>query len=131
MTCSGRVARLAGLVVVYALGARGARAQTLPYEPIAFAGGRVTLGGDISAAMAPADPGFFNYTDYEHSALRMLRIDVSGMVKAGDHIAVLGELRTENLGSPRPYALYVRIRPWTRSGLNHTKEIKCTSRNFF
>ncbi len=106
-------ARVAGLVVVCAIGA-GARAgaQTLPSGPIVI-GDRLTVGGNVSASMAPEDPGFFNYTDYEHSALRLLQIDVSAMFKAGDHVAFLGELRTENLDRPLPYALYVRIRPWT------------------
>jgi hypothetical protein len=90
-----------------------AGAQGLPAEPIAIADGRVTLGGGISAAVGPEDDGFFNYTDYAHSALRMLRIDLSAAVKAGPHFALLGEIRTENFGQIRPYALYVRIRPWT------------------
>ena len=34
------------------------------------ADGRVTVGGDVSASFGSDDPGFFNYTDYEHSALR-------------------------------------------------------------
>src|SRR5207245_10928660 len=58
-------------------------------------------------------PGFFNYTDYDHSALRMLRVDVMASLNAGDHFAFLGELRTENVEGLVPYALYVRIRPWT------------------
>ena len=90
-----------------------ADAQVLPSEPIAFADGRVTVGGDIAATIGPDDPGFFNYTDYHHSALRLLRIDVSAAVKAGPHFAFLGEIRTENLGQVRPYAAYARIRPWT------------------
>jgi hypothetical protein len=90
-----------------------AGAQTLPSEPISIAGGRVTLGGDVSATVGPEDPGFFTYTDYGHSAMRMLRLDLSGAVKAGPHFTLLGELRSENLEQVRPYALYVRIRPWT------------------
>jgi hypothetical protein len=115
MKSLGGAAWLAGLVAVYALGAgAGVTAQTLPSEPIVLADGHITLGGDISASIAPEDPGFYNYTDYEHSALRMFRIDVTAMVKAGDHLAVLGEVRSENVQSPQPYALYVRLRPWTR-----------------
>ena len=95
-----------------------AGAQGLPSEPVAFAGGRVTVGGDIAATVGPHDDGFFNNTDYNHSALRMLRIDVSAAVKAGPHIAVLGEIRTENFGRVRPYAAYVRIRPWTSRNLD-------------
>jgi hypothetical protein len=109
-------ARLAWLLVACACGTAGA--QSLPSEPIALAGGRVTVGGDVSASFGSVDPGFFNYTDYEHSALRMLRVDVSAAVKAGPHFTLLGELRSENLGSVHPYALYVRIRPWTARDLD-------------
>ena len=84
----------------------------VPSEPIAFAGGRVTIGGDVSATYGSTDPGWFNYTDYEHSALRMLRIDVSAAVRAGAHVTLLGDVRTENLGLLRPYGFYARIRPW-------------------
>jgi hypothetical protein len=47
-----------------------ARAQTLPSEPIVFGDGRLTIGGDAAVSCAPQDPGFFNYTDYQHSTLR-------------------------------------------------------------
>jgi hypothetical protein len=116
----GRTARLTSLLLVCA--ARLAVAQGLPSEPIALANGRVTVSGDVSAGYAcqpthdtvcGADTGFFNYTDYDHSALRILRIDLTAAVKAGPHFTVLGEIRTENLDTVRPYALYLRIRPWT------------------
>jgi hypothetical protein len=81
--------------------------------PIVLADGNVTIGGDVSASFGSTDPGFFDYTDYEHSALRMLRVNVSAAVKAGDHLSVLGDLLTENFDSVRPYALYLRVRPWT------------------
>src|SRR5438128_4697524 len=110
MTVWLRAARVACLLIVCA--AAAARAQTLPSEPIAFADGRVTIAGNVSASIGSDDPGFFNYTDYEHSELRIFRVDVSGAVKAGPHFSLLGELRTENLGGVRPYALYLRIKPW-------------------
>ena len=121
----GRIARLTSVLVVCAV--RFAAAQTLPSEPIALADGRVTVSGDISAGygcqtgvdnVCGADTGFFNYTDYEHSALRMLRVDVSAAVKAGPHFTLLAEVRNENLGAVHPYALYVRIRPWTTRDLD-------------
>jgi hypothetical protein len=102
-----------------------AYAQTLPSEPVVFGNGRVTLGGDVSVTFSCAhsddpdasacadDAGFFNYTDYEHSALRMVRFDITADIKATDHLSVLGELRSENADSLSPYALYLRIRPWT------------------
>src|SRR6188472_2605082 len=46
----------------------GRAAAQVPSEPLAFGGGRVTIGADVSASFGGADPGFFNYTDYDHSA---------------------------------------------------------------
>ena len=108
---TGRIARLTVMLLVCA--ARLAAGQALPSEPIALANGRVTVSGDVSAGYGSEDPGFFDYTDYEHSALRLMRIDVTAAVKAGPHFTLLGEIRSENLGAVRPYALYLRIRPWT------------------
>jgi hypothetical protein len=111
---AGMRVRHAAVLLAWLGFASPADAQTLPSEPIALADGRVTVGGDVSASFGSRDPGFFNYTDYEHSALRLLRIDVSAAAKAGPHFSVLGEVRTENLDSVQAYALYARIRPWTR-----------------
>jgi len=104
--------RLASMLVVVA-SAAAVRAQGLPSEPIALADGRVTVGGDVSATFGSPDLGFFNYTDYEHSALRLVRIDVAAAAKAGPHFSLLGEVRSENLDTLAAYALYGRIRPWT------------------
>jgi hypothetical protein len=93
-------------------GAHTSLAQTLPSRPLVFADGHVTVGGDISATFGSRDRGWFDYTDYEHSALRMLRIDISGLIKGGERFAVVGELRTENLEKPQAYAFYLRVRPW-------------------
>jgi hypothetical protein len=112
----GTLARLTLLVVC---AVRGAAAQTLPSEPIALADGRVTVSGDVSAGFGSEDLGFFNYTDYEHSALRLLRVDVMAAAKAGPHFTLLGEVRSEmavgadGAATIRPYAFYLRIRPWT------------------
>jgi hypothetical protein len=112
-----RVLRTA-LVCAWLGSAAAAGAQTLPSSPIVLADGHVTLGGDVSATFGSSDPGFFDYTDYEHSALRLLRVDVSGIVKGGDHFSVVGELRTENFGRPQAYALYLRVRPWRGRNLD-------------
>src|SRR4051794_38825726 len=89
-----------------------ARAQVLPDGPFVFGDGHVTLGGDVSWSVAREDTGFFNYTDYERSTLRMLHVAVLAAVKAGDHIEVLTEIRSENGAAPTPYGLYLRVRPW-------------------
>ena len=114
-----------------ALGAVGpARAQSLPAEPYVVGDGRLTIGGDLSATTSCAstdvagaascteDPGFFNYTDYDHSVVRMVRIGVTAALRASRHFSVLGELRSENAGSPEPYALYLRFRPWVGRNLD-------------
>lgn len=102
----------AALLVACLAGVASADAQGLPSEPLAFADGHVTVGADVSASFGSSDPGFFNYTDYNHSALRTFRIAVTGAVNAGAHFSILGELRTENIGEVVPYALYLRFRPW-------------------
>src|SRR5207245_5907740 len=102
-----------------------AAAQSLPADPIVIGDGRIVIGGDVSATIGCAhaagansncteDTGFFNYSDYDHSILRMLRVDVSASVQATRHFSVLGELRTENGDRPEAYAFYLRIRPWMR-----------------
>jgi hypothetical protein len=109
---SGTVRTALGWLVLVCA-ATAAHAQPLPSEPIALADGRVTISGDLAASFGSEDLGFFDYTDYSHSALRLLRLDVSGQVKAGPHFALLAEVRTENAGRPLPYAFYLRVRPWT------------------
>ena len=107
--------RRAALLAAVALGgtAVSAAAQVLPSEPIALAGGHVTVAGDVTAAIGPDDTGFFNYTDYEHSALKLFRVDLSTSVVLNPHFTLLGEIRDENIDTLRAYAFYLRIRPWT------------------
>jgi hypothetical protein len=89
-----------------------APAQGLPSEPVSLANGRFVLGAEVSATMGSEDPGFFNYTDYEYSALRNVRLGVSAEVRANDHIQVLGEVRLDQGRYFEAYGLYVRVRPW-------------------
>jgi hypothetical protein len=120
-----RVAAIATTALaVLALASPRADAQAMTSETISFAGGRVTLGGDVSAtfsctdseistsSVCADDTGFFNYTDYEHSALRMVRIDLIAAVRATERLSFLVEVRTEDGDRLQPYALYARIRPW-------------------
>ncbi len=104
------VALVFGSALVVSPAAR-AGAQGLPSEPIVL--GPVTLSGEVSGTVGSKDPGFFNYTDYENSVLRLFRVDLTGSVRAGARVAFLGELRSLNGNRPEAYALYVRVRPWT------------------
>ena len=121
----GRTILTVGLIVVAGPNPT-ALAQVFPSEPVSFGGGRLTLGGGIAASFSCArtntpgegaacaeDTGFFNYTDYEHSALRMMRVYLTGSLKAGERLTLLGELSSENIETIQPYALYLRIKPWS------------------
>lgn len=113
--------RLAGALAAVALGTSAA-AQSLPSEPITLAGGRVVVSGEASVGIAARDPAYFNYTDYDHNALRLLRLSVSGEVRANDRLWFLGEVVDEvslfadplsaNPNVLRAYAWYARVRPW-------------------
>ena len=114
-----KTALRATLLFVLTLGRiSSARAQVLPSEPVSFADGHVTISGDVSAAFGTSDTGFFNYSDYEHSQLRLFRLDLASAVKLNDRLSMLGEVRTENAGPLRVYALYVRVRPWTTRAID-------------
>ena len=94
-----------------------ASAQLLPQETVSLAGGRLTVGGDITATVAPDDEGQFNYTDYERSALQLLRLGLTASFRPVERIALVTELRAEGdtNGGPwtaLPFAAYVRVRPW-------------------
>jgi len=99
------VRRLAAAAAVLAAVARAAGGE--PPEPRRFA-----LGVELSAAVGPEDHGFFNYTSYEESTQRLARLSLTGEWRVAERVALLGELRDENLGRPRVYALYARVRPW-------------------
>src|SRR5262245_16345321 len=97
-----RAASAAALVVLWA--GTPARAQTLPSEPLTFGGDRVVIGGDVAAGFAPEDTGFFNFSDYEHSTLREVRVGLAASVRASSRLSFLGEIRTENFGQVDPFA---------------------------
>ncbi|MGE0042879.1 MAG: hypothetical protein AB7H88_03530 [Vicinamibacterales bacterium] len=102
------------LALVIALGlaaAAPARGQGLPAEPISLGDGRLVIGADVTATVAPTDPGFFNYTDYEYSALRNFRLGVAVELRPSTRLQVLSEIRLDG-DRLRPYAVFARIRPW-------------------
>jgi hypothetical protein len=101
------------LAAALALSAVPARAQYLPSSPLALADGRIVIGGDVATTISERDEvGWFNYTDYEHDALRLFRIGVSGQWRIASRLEVLGEVRSENGARPEAYAAYVRVRPF-------------------
>lgn len=84
----------------------------MPTEPISLGDGRVVIGADVTVTFASNDPGYFNYTDYEYSALRNIRAGVSAEYRASSRVQFLGELRMDRGDRLQPFALFARIRPW-------------------
>ena len=87
-----------------------------------FGDGRVVVGGDISltgscshATGGPActeDTGFFDYSDYGDSTLRMVRLGLSTSVRITRRLSALADIRLENANAPRLYGFYLRLRPF-------------------
>jgi hypothetical protein len=121
---SGRQRRAAVLVGVLLVGAGPSEmgAKVLRERPLVFGDGRLAVAGDVSAGFSCArgqtirgcgkDLGWFNYTGYNDSLLRLFRVNVSAAVKASQRVSVLTEIRSDNLRRAESYALYVRVRPW-------------------
>src|SRR5262245_44751264 len=94
-----KVACGALLIALVAGVAPDAAAQELPSGPLSLAGGMVVIGTDLSVSMTPQDDtdgAWFNYTDYEHNALRLFRIGVTADVHLTDRVSILTEIRSEN-----------------------------------
>lgn len=96
----------------------GVRAQSADYHPPTSTDRPVSVGGEVFATTTTPDhEAYFNYTDYDHDALRLLRIRLFGEWRASDRLSLVGELRTENTDAISAAALYVRWRPSTTHDL--------------
>ena len=78
------------LTTVHALA--GAAAPALALDPQSLAGGRLRLGGEASFALAAEDHGFFNFTDYRDSNLRMARIGATAEFRVSPRLSLLGDI---------------------------------------
>ena len=84
-------------------------------------GDHVRLAGEASASMSTKDAeeeGWFNYSDYENSTVRSVRLSLVGEVEFSERIAFITEIRTLQFDVPEAYALYVRLRPWLSQPLD-------------
>lgn len=74
---------------------------------------QVAVSGEVTATFGQRDESaYFNYTDYEHNALRMFRLALAAKWTPMERLAFLTEIRSEDVEHPVPYALYVRARPF-------------------
>lgn len=117
---NGSFARRALLVLLLLCAPpRVARGQALPEGPIRLFDGKLAVSGEMMATGGNADDiAFFNYTDYEHNALRMVRFGVSSVYHPVNWLALVGEIRSEDLNQPQVYAAYVRVHPWGNHGFD-------------
>lgn len=89
-----------------------------PADGAAWGNGRVAVGGEVTVAAAPNDEGFFNYTDYRHSTLRLFTATLSSSLRITRGVAALGEIRVENDDTITASAFYLRLRPWAGRALD-------------
>ncbi|HET7217807.1 MAG TPA: hypothetical protein VFJ02_07150 [Vicinamibacterales bacterium] len=105
--------RRLALLVLMALLPHGIAAQQLPSGPVTAFDGRLSVGGEVSGTFGAEDhSAYFNYTDYEYNALRMLRIALAAAWRPATRLELVGEVRSEDLDQVRAYAAYLRVRPW-------------------
>jgi hypothetical protein len=96
-----------------------AAAQAYQALPANGAGDRLSIGGQVSAAVAPADPGYYDYSSYSDNLLRHVQFDLSAAYRVSTRVSLIGDLRVEGSSTGgswhvRPYAAFVRLRPWPR-----------------
>jgi hypothetical protein len=129
---------LIGAIIGVLIPAASARADFLPSRPIAFWNDRIVISGDATLTIGQPDHGYFNSLDYYHDALNLARFSLSIEFKVNDRIAVLGQVLDQtalrsgssadswadettppvwepfetNRHVVRPYALFVRVRPF-------------------
>lgn len=112
--------RLAGVLTLAASVAAGtpaaARAQSWLDGPLVVelgGAGRLVVSGDASAVAGERDDlAFFNYTSYQHNVLRQVRLALAARWEPHTRLAIVSDVRSENFGAPRVYALFGRVRPF-------------------
>lgn len=78
---------------------------------------RAAVALDLTLTFGPEDPGYFNYTDYDESALRLALVSLGASYRLADWLEAVGEVQTANTSRARVSALYLRLRPWPRQAL--------------
>lgn len=112
--CLLRRAGLRGLAALVFLGVWFLSVGPASADPLVFWGARLTLTGYASGTLAPEDEGYFNYSTYDSSVLRRFRLSLAAEFTLAASTSILAELRSDNLAVPEAYALYLRVRPWSR-----------------
>jgi hypothetical protein len=91
---------LAAALALFCLLRAEALAQPLPAGPVSALDGKLAVGAEVAVTIGERDDeAFFNYTDYEHNTLRMFRVALSAAWRPVTRLAVVGEVRSEDLNA--------------------------------
>jgi hypothetical protein len=90
----------------------GLPAGSSPADLVHWQGGGLFVGGEVSGSASVGDEGWFNETEYNRSLMNLFRLGLTAELRANERLAVLSEVRSENLDPVNVYALYLRLRPW-------------------
>jgi hypothetical protein len=113
---SGRMLRALArgvlLAAVFAALDRPAHAQAAVPDGHGYdVASRVSVGGEMAVNIAPVDTtGYFNHTDYNHDALRRIRLSLQAEFRASPTLALVGEVRSDNGVDVTAPAFYLRGR---------------------
>src|SRR4029453_7662952 len=81
-----------------------ALAQPLPTGPVSAFDGRLAVGAEVPVAISEEDDtAYFNYTDYEHNALRLFRVGLSASWRPLDRVGGVGEGEARDPPAVPPY----------------------------
>jgi hypothetical protein len=73
---------------------------------------RISFGGEIALTGTPVeDTGFFNNTDYDVNAMRLVRLRMSAEWRATRSLSFVGDLRSENAAHVLTPSAYLRWAP--------------------
>jgi len=83
-------------------------------RPLGLTLGRhVSFGGEVALVAGPEDDdAFFNYTDYERNALRILRLRLFSEWRIAARLSLVGEIKSEDVAAIDAAAVYLRWRPF-------------------
>lgn len=79
---------------------------------------RLVLGGQVQGSYGSDDPGDFNANRSGYVPQRLFRLALATELRAGSRVALLSELRSDNLKSVEVAALYLRLRLAARPDLD-------------
>jgi hypothetical protein len=105
-------------LVALGLGVMAPAASAQDAPPPGAAPRRLALGIEGLASVATHDHGYFNYSSYERSAMELVRLRADASLRIASRCELLAEGRVDNGAGASLSALYLRVRPFSRTPLD-------------